>query len=132
MKPRLITLTVVGVLSLAGAAFAQDHDARGAERHGGRGGRKHESLERITEKLNLTPEQKAKIQPVMDQAKPKIAAIRQEAMQKSKAVVDEAIGQIRPMLTPEQQKQLDDLRTERRGGREGHKDRPDEGEDESL
>jgi Spy/CpxP family protein refolding chaperone len=129
MKLRLITLTAISALSLGGAAFAQDRDVDDQERHGGRG---HDSLERITERLNLTPEQKAKIQPIMDQAKPKMAAIHQEAMQKSKAVMDEAMGQIRPMLTPEQQKQLDDLRNDHRGGREGHKGRHDDGDDQSM
>lgn len=118
MKLRLMTLTALGALSLGGAALAQNQDMDGRERHEGRGGHKHASLERITEKLNLTPDQKTRVQPILDQAQPKIAAIHQEAMQKSKAILDEAMGQIRPMLTPEQQKQLDDLQTRR--GREGH------------
>jgi Spy/CpxP family protein refolding chaperone len=119
MKLRLITLTAISALSLGSAAFAQDQDTTGQEQHEGRGGRRHEPLERMTEKLNLTPEQKAKVQPILDQAKPKIAAIHQEAMQKMKTVMDETIAQLRPMLTPEQQKQLDDLRADRREGRQG-------------
>jgi hypothetical protein len=42
----------------------------------------------LTQDLNLTPEQQTKVQPIVDQAKPKIAAIRREAMQKTKAVMD--------------------------------------------
>jgi len=128
MKLKLVTLTAMSALSLGGAAFAQDQDADGQQRHGGR---RHEPLERIAEKLNLTPAQKAQVQPILDQAKPKIAAIHQDAMQKSKAVMDEAMGQIRPMLTPEQQKQLDDLRNNPRGGhggrQKGHGDGDDDG-----
>jgi len=119
MKLKLITLTAISALSLGGAALAQDQNAEGQQRHGGgHGGQRHETLDRITEKLNLTPDQKARVQPILDQAKPKIAAIHQEAMQKSKAVLDEAMAQIRPMLTPEQQKQLDEAH-DRRGGHEG-------------
>ena len=128
MKLRLITLTAISALSLGSAAFAQDQETNGQERHEGRGGRRHEGLERITEKLNLTPEQKAKVQPILDQAKPKIAAIHQEAMQKMKTVMDEAMAQLRPMLTPEQQKQLDDMRSERRERRQAREG----GEDESF
>jgi hypothetical protein len=57
--------------------------------------------------LNLTPDQKTKVQPILDQAKPQMAAIHQDAMQKSKAVMDSTMSQIRPLLTPDQQKKLD-------------------------
>jgi Spy/CpxP family protein refolding chaperone len=45
--------------------------------------------------------------------------IRREAMQKTKTVVDNAMAQIRPLLTPEQQKKLDESQNDRRGGRGG-------------
>jgi Spy/CpxP family protein refolding chaperone len=131
MNLRQITLTTLTALSLGSVLFAQDQDGQDRERHGGRGGRNHDMLARMTERLNLTPEQKTRIQPIVDQAKPKIAAIHQEAMQKSKAVLDEAMTQIRPMLTLEQQKQLEDMHNDRRGGHEGHRGRPDDG-DESF
>ena len=69
----------------------------------------------MTEQLNLTPEQKAKSQPIVDQATPQIESIRREAMQKTKAVMDNAMAQIRPLLTPEQQKKLDEAKNDRRG-----------------
>ena len=69
--------------------------------------------------MNLTPEQKAKVQPIIDQATPQIENIRREAMQKTKAVMDNAMAQIRPLLTPEQQKKLEDAQNDRRGGRGG-------------
>ena len=65
------------------------------------------TAERLTQDLNLTPEQQTKVQPMIDQAKPQIAAIRREAMQKTKAVMD-TMTQIRPLLTPDQQKKLDE------------------------
>jgi len=117
MKIKLITLTTLGALSLGSSAFAQEPTTAAQDQQGGRGGSRHNSLERTTEQLNLTPEQKAKVQPIVDQATPQIESIRREAMQKTKAVMDNAIAQIRPLLTPEQQ--LDDAQNDRRGGHGG-------------
>ena len=114
MKLTIITLSAISALSLGGFALAQEPE------QGGRGGGRHNPLERTTEQLNLTPEQKAKVQPIVDQVTPQIKEIRREAMQKTKAVMDNAIAQIRPLLTPEQQKKLDESQNNLRGGREGH------------
>jgi Spy/CpxP family protein refolding chaperone len=99
MKRNFLTLAAAGLIVLGGSSAAQ---AQG--RYGG--GRGH-ALERLTEGLNLTPDQKAKVQPIIDQAQPQVAEIHREAMQKMKAVVDTTASQIRPLLTPEQQKRLD-------------------------
>lgn len=123
MKLKLITLGAIGALSLGSTAFAQDSQG-GQDQPGGRGGgHRHRSLAHMTENLNLTPEQKAKVQPIIDQATPQIEQIRREAMQKTKTVMDNALGQIRPLLTPEQQKQFDASQNSRggRGGRHGQR-----------
>ena len=57
--------------------------------------------------VNLTSEQQTKVQPILDQAKPQIAAIHQEAMQKAKTVIDSTLSQIRPLLNADQQSKLD-------------------------
>ena len=74
---------------------------------------------KMTERLNLTPEQKTKIQPILDEAKPKMAAIHREAMQKTKSLMEETAAKIRPMLTPEQQKTLDEAKNDRRAAAAG-------------
>ena len=84
-----------------------------------RGGNRHGVLETTTERLNLTPEQKAKVQPIIDQTDPQIRAIQRDASQKIRALVDNAMTQIRPVLTPEQQNLLDQSQQQRRGGRRG-------------
>jgi len=66
-------------------------------------------MERIVTVLNLTEDQKAKVQPILDQAKPQLQAIREEAMTKSKAVMENAKGQLKLILTPDQQKKLDEI-----------------------
>ena len=63
----------------------------------------------MTHGLNLTPDQKTKVQPIIDQAKPQIIAIHKDAMQKTQAIMASTMSQIRPLLTPEQQTKFDAL-----------------------
>ena len=105
MKRNLLTLAAAGVIALSGFAIAQaaDKDGFGWHGHGNH-------LDRITETLNLTPDQTAKVQPILDQAKPQLKAIHQDAMQKAKAVMESTMAQIRPLLTADQQQKLDDMK----------------------
>ena len=107
MKQNLLTFLTVGAIGLGGFAIAEaGHRGKG---HGFRG--KHGNhLEKMTENLDLTAEQKAKVQPILDQAKPQIVAIHKEAMQKTHAVMENATSQIRPLLTAPQQQKLDELK----------------------
>jgi Spy/CpxP family protein refolding chaperone len=101
MKRNLLTLAAVGAIALSGFAIAQ----------AGPGWRGHGNhLDKISEMLNLTPDQKAKVQPILDQAKPQLKAIHQDAMQKAKAVMESTMAQIRPLLTADQQQKLDDMK----------------------
>ena len=121
MKRNFLTLAAAVIIALGGFAIVQAQGPRG-------GGRGH-AVERLTEGLNLTPDQQTKVQPIIDQAKPKMAEIHREAMQKMKAVVASTASQIRPLLTPEQQKKLDENQNARRGRRNAQKGPPDEMED---
>src|SRR6266571_3747979 len=105
MERNLLILIAAGAIALGGFVMVQAQPGPGG---GGRGHGKRFMLERITKELNLTSEQQTKVQPIIDGAKPKIAAIHQEAMQKTKAVMDSTLSQIRPLLTPDQQKKLDE------------------------
>jgi Spy/CpxP family protein refolding chaperone len=67
-------------------------------------------LEHLTKELDLTPDQQAKVSPIVDQAKPQIQAIHQEAMEKMRAVMENATAQIRPLLTPQQQTKFDAIK----------------------
>ncbi len=108
MKRNLLTIVAAGAIACGGFALAQGDDKAGGAGAGWHGHGPHGNpLDRMTETLNLTPEQKTKVQPILDQAKPQMAAIHQDAMQKSKAVMDSTMSQIRPLLTPDQQKKLD-------------------------
>jgi Spy/CpxP family protein refolding chaperone len=105
MKRNLLALTAVVAIALGGFAVAVAEN--GASGGHGRWRGHAFGLEHMTKSLDLTPEQQAKVQPIVDQTRPQIVAIHEEAMQKTKAVMDGAMSQIRPLLTPEQQKKLD-------------------------
>jgi Spy/CpxP family protein refolding chaperone len=119
MKLKLITFSAISALSLGGFAIAQTPTGDNPEqpRRGRGGGMRHSVLETMTDRLNLTPDQKTKVQPIIDQTNPQIQAIRREADQKIRALVNNAVTQIRPILTPEQQKTLDESQQQRGGGR---------------
>ncbi len=107
MKRNLLTFAAVGAFALGGFALAQAENGSlgGPGFCHGHGF----AFERLTKTLNLTSDQQAKVQPIVDQARPQIIAIHRDAMEKTKAVMDDAASQIRPLLNPDQQKKLDDL-----------------------
>jgi Spy/CpxP family protein refolding chaperone len=96
-------MLAIGAIAAGGFAIAQAQGPGGGwHGHGN-------PLDGISDTLSLTADQKAKVQPILDQAKPQMAAIHQDAMQKSKAIMDSTMSQIRPLLTADQQKKLDDI-----------------------
>ena len=107
MKRNLLTVVAAGAIALGGFVVVQAQPGPGGPcGHGDWHGHAF-GLNGITEKLNLTSDQQTKVQPILDAAKPQIRAIHQEAMQKMKAVMDNTLSQIRPLLTADQQKKLD-------------------------
>ena len=117
MKRDFLTFATAGLIVLSGSFVSQAQNPRG----GGGGGARGRGLEQLTEGLNLTPDQQAKVQPIIDQARPQVAQIHREAMQKTKAIITSTASQIRPLLTPEQQKKLDENQNARRGRMNAHK-----------
>ena len=119
MKQNVLTLVAACAIALGGFMVVQAQPGPGAGGHGhGRG----LGLQRITEKLDLTSDQQTKVQPIIEGAKPQITAIHQEAMQKTKAVMDTTLSQIRPLLTPDQQKKLDDIQKAHQDMMNAHKE----------
>jgi Spy/CpxP family protein refolding chaperone len=107
----LLTLGAIGAIAIGGYAFAQPGGGFG----GGRGEwhRHAFAMEHLTKSLDLTPDQQSKVQPLIDQAKPQIIAIHKDAMQTTQGIIDSTMSQIRPILTPDQQKKLDTLQKAR-------------------
>ena len=111
-KRNLLTFTAIGVIALAGYAFAEDQDGSGGRRGHWRGGHGF-AMGHLVKSLNLTPDQQAKVKALFDQARPQIIAIHKDAMQKTQAIMDNTMSQIRPILTPDQQKKFDALQKAR-------------------
>jgi hypothetical protein len=107
MKRNLLTLAAASAIALGGFALVNAQTGTDAP-VGHRGFAGHQlSVEHLTSSLNLTADQQTKIQPLLDQAKPQIIAIHKDAMQKTQAIMDKTMAQIRPMLTADQQTKFD-------------------------
>lgn len=81
----------------------------GPPHSGAVGDRMREHLQRA---LDLTPEQAAKIAPIVDATSAKLESIRVETAQRVRKAMDESEQQIAPELTPDQQKKLETLKRE--------------------
>jgi Spy/CpxP family protein refolding chaperone len=119
MKRNILTLVAAGAIVLGGFVVVQAQAGPGGHGrwHGHAFGIKH-----LTEQLNLTSDQETKVQPIFDAAKPQLAAIHQEAMEKAKGVVDNSLSQIRPLLTADQQKKLDAIQKAHQDMMNAHKE----------
>ena len=117
MKRNILTFVAAGAIALGGFVVVQAQPGPGG------GGRDHAfGLQGITKQLSLTSDQQTKVQPILDAAKPQLAAIHQEAMQKAKGVIDSSLSQIRPLLTADQQKKLDAVQKARQDMMNAHKE----------
>jgi Spy/CpxP family protein refolding chaperone len=122
MKRNILTLVAAGAIALGGFVVVQAQPGPGGAGrwHGHAFGLKH-----LTENLDLTSDQEAKVQPIVDAAKPQLVAIHQEAMQKAKGIIDNSLSQIRPLLTADQQKKLDAIQKAHQDMMNAHKELQD-------
>ena len=127
MKSRLITLSAACVALFATVTIgqAQDPAAKNNDRPNRWQHKRGNPVEHLTKALDLTPEQQAKIQPIFDQAKPQIMALRQETKQKIQAIRENVQSQIRPILTPAQQQKFDALKKAREDMRKAREEMQD-------
>ena len=116
MKQNLIFFSL-GILLLAGFAVSVIAGFNVGQAQGiatGRHWRDHAfALEKVTMALHLSADQRARVEPVMVEAGPRISAIEADARTKKHGVIDTALSQIRPLLTQDQQKRLDELQKAR-------------------
>ena len=112
MTRKLIALIAAGGLTLGGLTYLQAQDPHGPRHEHGPGPNHHmeNPFDHLGESLSLTPDQKAKVQPILDQMKPQLEAIHKEAMEKMRTLMESAGAQIRPLLTPEQQQKYDAMK----------------------
>jgi len=135
-----ITLTAALALALTGSvAFAQQQapaappQQQGAPMHHFRHGRgmhnPHRQAEMISKRLNLNPDQSAKLEPILAARDQKFSALRADTSltpearrAQFKAIHEETKQQFASVLTPEQLNQLKSMRHER--GRGMHRQGP--------
>ena len=89
--------------------------------------------EHFRKALDLTPEQEAKIMPVIDSTSTKLEAIRIETAERVRAVMEEAKRAVAPQLSAEQQEKLEKLEAHHRKimihhGFHHHKHKPKDNE----
>src|SRR4051812_37741771 len=126
MRRRIISITTAVGLALASLVYLQAKEPKEPGDHGpkhehGPGPEHHmmgNPLEHLSKDLNLTDEQKTKVQPIIDQMK----AIHEEAMQKMHALMESAGAQIRPLLTPEQQVKFDAMKKAHEDMKKAHEE----------
>lgn len=70
--------------------------------------------EHFRRSLDLTPEQEKKISPILDAISSKLETIRIETAERVRIVMEESKKEVAPLLSPEQQKKLDNLESEHR------------------
>jgi protein CpxP len=114
MKRNLLTFATASAIALGGFAWVNAQDGGGGFGGNHAGWRGHQfAMQHLTKSLNLTPDQQAKVQPLLDQARPQIIAIHKDAMQKTQAILDKTMSQVRPILTADQQAKFDALQKAR-------------------
>jgi len=116
MKQNLI-IFAIGALLLSGFAVSVIAGFNMGQAQGmaaGRHGRDHTRvLEKVTTGLNLNANQRAQVEPLLVDAGPQLSAIEADARKKKYGVVDGTLAKIRPVLTPDQQRKLDELQKAR-------------------
>jgi periplasmic protein CpxP/Spy len=124
MTRKLITLLAASALTLGGLVYLQAGEPGMKHEHHGPGPdhMMGNPLDHLSKDLGLTDEQKAKVQPIIDQTKPQLEAIHKEAMQKMHALLENAGAQIRPLLTPEQQQKFDAMKKAHEDMRKAHEE----------
>ncbi len=88
---------------------------RGVVRGGGGPGNRFDNM---AERLNLTADQKTKVQEIFSDTREQLRAVRQETEPRMAEIRRQADGRLQTVLTPEQWQQFQKLRDER-GGRRG-------------
>lgn len=108
------SILAILVLSAAGVTFAQTSpQASTADKHAGmhqKGESAEQHLQMLSEKLNLTDDQKAKLKPILQDQMQQMKAVREDSSlsedqrrTKMKSIHESLHDQINAVLTPEQQ-----------------------------
>lgn len=103
-KPKLIPIAVCTAAFLAVAPFAgaQTPDGPAFCHKGGA-----DVTAMLSHMLQLTDAQKTQLEPLLTAVRPQLQAVHEKARADAEVILKQLHTQIRPLLTPEQQKRLD-------------------------
>jgi Spy/CpxP family protein refolding chaperone len=111
---------VIFVLGFTAGILAL-HVYRGWARAGGGPGNR---LDELSERLQLTADQKTRVQEIFSDTREQLRAVRRETEPRMEEIRRQADGRLQTVLTPEQWQQFQRIREERgRRGRGGPRDR---------
>lgn len=124
------------VLLAAGLTFAQTSQETQAPAPGKHAGMHHHNaesadqhLQMLSEKLNLTDDQKAKVKPILDDEMQQIKGVREDSSlsqeqkhAKLKSIHESMHDQINAVLTPEQQAKFKEMKQEQMEKHKGMKE----------
>ena len=79
-------------------------------------------LKKISEKLNLTPEQEEKLRPIMRRDMEDLGRVRTSSFAESKRIFERMEHDIAEVLTPEQKEKFEQMNRERREHDDRHRD----------
>jgi len=145
-KPWLLlgVIFVVGVVTGGALTIGWQAHERAAfnldNRHPGAGpgqGMRQGWMAHLTKRLNLSADQQAKIQPIVDDADAKLQAVLHDEKQRGSQIFKDADDQISAFLTPDQKAELEKMRAERDKMFPGHMHGPGgkfnhDGRDDSM
>ncbi len=83
------------------------------------GPRSRDRMEQLTERLNLSADQKTKVQLILGDTRDQLRAVRRESEPKVNEIRRQADARLQEVLTPEQWQQFQTIRHEMRGRRGG-------------
>ena len=118
----ILTILVLFAVGLTFAQTSQESQAPTPDKHAGmyhNGDSADQHLQMLSEKLNLTDDQKAKVKPILQDHLQQMKAVRQDSSlsqeqkrDKIKSIHESLHEQISAVLTPEQQTKFQQMRQE--------------------
>src|SRR5207248_8805020 len=131
MRKWILSLAIAASLMLTGSALAQQPDAQQPAQQGGTEGHAHNgmrgqgrgemmdpqaAMDHMSKELNLTEDQKTKIQPIMEDMQKQMQAVRsdtslsqQDRMAKAREIHENGKKQVEPILTAEQREKWEKM-----------------------
>ena len=106
---------------LTGAFLGASHVRHFFFKHHHRGDIGERMRERLRRELDLTPEQVARISPILDRAAAQLQQMRRDSGQRVREILDETHRQIAPTLTDEQRQKLQRMKERHRRRHHGRR-----------